>query len=169
MAPSITNGAVISASSQAAHEGNRFPSSMRRIVSTSRSPREHGRAAAPSRCWWRSRRWNTSRAGQCLGRASSGGGRGPRPRASAPPRTEFFFEADVAPGEEPPHRAAKVSAILRLRIATTISSSVRSDLIRQSAPAEIFACFSSGEALPPLGFAATLPVSSVAPKSPRSG
>jgi hypothetical protein len=39
-------------------------------------------------------------------RAASAGVRGLRPHASAPPRTEFFFEADVAASEEPPHRAA---------------------------------------------------------------
>ena len=57
------------------------------------------------------------------------------------------------------HTALRLPAILRLRIATTISSSVRSGVLAICASRN-FACFSSGEVLPPLGFAATLPVSS---------
>jgi hypothetical protein len=42
----------------------------------------------------------------CLARASNAGARGPRLSVFAPPRTEFFFKADVASIEKPPHRAA---------------------------------------------------------------
>jgi hypothetical protein len=45
----------------------------------------------------------------------------------------------------------------RLFIAATISSSVKSGCLAMSASRNS-ACFSSGEVLPPLGFAATLPV-----------
>ena len=55
------------------------------------------------------------------------------------------------------HTALRLPAILRLRIAATISSSVRSGWSAISASRNS-ACFSSGEVLPPLGFAATLPV-----------
>ena len=99
---------------------------------------------------------NTGRAGQtCPGIASSAAGRGPRPRASAPPRTEFFLKLMLCRAKNR-HTALRLPAILRLRIATTISSSVRSGLLAICASRN-FACFSSGEVLPPLGFAATLP------------
>jgi hypothetical protein len=57
------------------------------------------------------------------------------------------------------HTALRLPAILHLRIAATISSSVRSGCSAISASRKS-ARFSSGEVLPPLGFAATLPVSS---------
>jgi len=55
--------------------------------------------------------------------------------------------------------ALRLPAIRRLRIAATISSSVRSGwwAIR---PSRNFGCCSNGEMLPPLGFAGTLLVSS---------
>jgi hypothetical protein len=64
-----------------------------------------------------------------------------------------FFEADVAPSEEPPHRAAAAS--------DPSSAHRRHDLVqRQVRLLGKSACFSSGEMLPPLGLAAKLPVSS---------
>jgi hypothetical protein len=57
------------------------------------------------------------------------------------------------------HTALRLPAILRLRIVVTISSSVMSGRSAINASRN-FACFSNGEVLPPLGFAATLPVSS---------
>jgi len=54
--------------------------------------------------------------------------------------------------------ALRLPAIRRLRIAATISSSVRSGCSAISASKQS-ACFSSGEMLPPVGLAATLPVS----------
>jgi hypothetical protein len=57
------------------------------------------------------------------------------------------------------HTALRLPAILRLRIAATISSSVMSGSSAVSASRNS-ACFSNGEMLPPLGLAATLPVSS---------
>jgi hypothetical protein len=57
------------------------------------------------------------------------------------------------------HTALRLPAILRLRIAATISSSVMSGRSAIS-PSKNSACRSNGEVLPPLGFAAMLPVSS---------
>ena len=53
--------------------------------------------------------------------------------------------------------ALRLPAIRRLRIAATISSSVKSGCSAISASKKS-ACFSSGEMLPPVGLAATLPV-----------
>ena len=56
------------------------------------------------------------------------------------------------------HTALRLPAILRLRIVATISSSVMSGRSAISSSRNS-ACFSNGDVLPPLGFAATLPVS----------
>jgi hypothetical protein len=56
------------------------------------------------------------------------------------------------------HTALRLPAIFRLRMIATISSSVMSGCSAISASRNL-ACFSSGEMLPPLGLAATLPVS----------
>jgi hypothetical protein len=70
----------------------------------------------------------------------------------------FFFKADV-PSLKNRHTALRLPGIPSLRMAATISSNVKSgcstiNLSKNSAYS------SSGEVLPPLGFAATLPVSS---------
>jgi hypothetical protein len=57
------------------------------------------------------------------------------------------------------HTALRLPAILRLRIAATISSSVMSGRSPIS-PSKNSACRSNREVLPQLGSAATLPVSS---------
>ena len=69
----------------------------------------------------------------------------------------LFFEADRVPLEEG-HTALRLPAIRRLRIAATISSSVKSgrSAINTSKKS---ACASRGEMLPPLGLGAILPVS----------
>ena len=69
-----------------------------------------------------------------------------------------FFEADVAASEEPPHRAAAAC--------DPAFAHRRDDLVQRQVPlfairpSRNSACCSSGEMLPPLGFAAALPVSS---------
>src|SRR5450756_311468 len=55
-------------------------------------------------------------------------------------------------------KALRLPAIRRLRIAVTASSNVRSGCSAISANNQL-ACFSNGETLPPLGFAAGLPSS----------
>ena len=57
------------------------------------------------------------------------------------------------------HTALRLPAIRRLRIAATISSSVKSDCWEIKANSQS-ACSSNGEILPPVGLAAILPVSS---------
>jgi len=81
---------------------------------------------------------------------SNAGERGLRPHASAPPRTEFFLKLMLRRAKNR-HTALRLPGIRRLRIAATISSSVRSgwSAIR---PSRNSACCSSGEMLPPLGF-----------------
>jgi hypothetical protein len=71
-------------------------------------------------------------------------------------RVQAFFKGDLASIEETPDRAA-AAAMRRLRIAITISSNVKSGLSTTKASSHC-ACSSNGELLPPLGFAATLPV-----------
>src|SRR5262245_27660217 len=71
---------------------------------------------------------------------------------------KVFFEADVPSLKEPPHRAAAAWDAF-FRMAATISSNVKSGCSTIS-PSKNSACSSSGEVLPPLGFAAMLPVSS---------
>ena len=56
------------------------------------------------------------------------------------------------------HTALRLPAIRRLRIAATISSSVKSGCSAINA-SKTSACTSSGEMLPPLGLGAMLPVS----------
>ena len=69
-----------------------------------------------------------------------------------------FFEADVAASEEPPHRAAAAcDPAFAHRRDDLVQRQVRWLAIR---PSRNSACCSSGEMLPPLGFAATLPVPS---------
>jgi hypothetical protein len=74
-------------------------------------------------------------------------------------RVQSFFLKLMLRRAKNRHTALRLPAIRRLRIAAMISSSVRSgwSAIR---PSRNSACCSSGEVLPPLGFAATLPVSS---------
>jgi hypothetical protein len=57
------------------------------------------------------------------------------------------------------HTALRLSGMRFFRIAATISSNVKSGCSTIS-PNKNSACSSSGEVLPPLGFAATLPVAS---------
>src|SRR5262249_28758922 len=72
-------------------------------------------------------------------------------------RVQSYFEVDVQSLEEPPHRAAAAwDAFFRI-ITATISSNVKSGCSTIS-PSKNSACPSNGEVLPPLGFAATLPV-----------
>jgi hypothetical protein len=72
-------------------------------------------------------------------------------------RVQSFFLKLMPRRSKNRQTALRLPAILRLRIATAISSSVRSGFpaIR---PNRNSACASSGEVLPPLGFGATLPV-----------
>src|SRR5205085_4888426 len=93
-----------------------------------------------------------------LVRASSAGVRERHPRASAPRRTEFFLKLILRRAKKR-HAALRLPAIRRLRIAATISYSVRSGCSAIS-PSRNSACFSNGEVLPPLGLGATLPVAS---------
>jgi hypothetical protein len=74
-------------------------------------------------------------------------------------RVQSFFLKLMLRRAKNRHTALRLLAILRLRIAATISSSVMSGCSAISVSRNS-ACFSNGEVLPPLGFAATLPVSS---------
>ena len=83
--------------------------------------------------------------------------RGPRPLAFAPPPAGFFLKL-IECRSKKRHTALRLPAIRRLRIAATISSSVKSgrSAINTSKKS---ACASRGEMLPPLGLGAILPVS----------
>jgi len=72
-------------------------------------------------------------------------------------RAQAFFEADAMAGDSR-QTALRLPAIRRLRIAATTSSSVKSDCLEIRANSQS-ACSSNGEMLPPVGLAATLPVS----------
>jgi hypothetical protein len=70
---------------------------------------------------------NISRAGQtCLAAASSLGTRGRFPRAFAPPRTKFFLKLMLRRSKNR-HTALRLPGMRFLRIAATISSSLRFD------------------------------------------
>jgi hypothetical protein len=71
---------------------------------------------------------------------------------------QTFFEANFMPLENR-QTALRLPAIRCLRMAVTISSSVKSGCPATSASSHC-ACFSNGDMLPPLGLAATLPVAS---------
>jgi hypothetical protein len=90
--------------------------------------------------------------------ASSAGARGPRRIALAPLR-EYLFLKLIPWRANNRQTALRLPAIRRLRIAATTSSSVKSgcSVIRANSQS---ACSSKGEMLPPVGLAATLPVSS---------
>jgi hypothetical protein len=80
----------------------------------------------------------------------------PRPIALIPPRAGFFLKVILRRLKK--HQTAlRLPATRRFRIAITISSNIKSGMSATKASSHC-ACFSNGELLPPLGFAATLPV-----------
>ena len=78
--------------------------------------------------------------------------REPRPPAFALPPAGFFLKLILCRSKKR-HTALRLPEIRRLRIAATISSSVKSGCPATSASKKS-ACRSSGEMLPPLGLAA---------------
>ena len=93
----------------------------------------------------------------CPGPASSVAVREPRPFALVPPPAGFFLKLILCRSKKR-HTALRLPGIRRLRIAATISSSVKSGWSAINASKKS-ACASSGERLPPLGLGAMLPVS----------
>jgi hypothetical protein len=80
----------------------------------------------------------------------------PRPLALVPPRAGFFLKVILRRLKK--HQTAlRLPAMHRLRIAITISSNVKFGLSATKASSHC-ACSSNGDLLPPLGFAAMLPV-----------
>jgi hypothetical protein len=79
-------------------------------------------------------------------------------KAPRPTRVDPIHPWSAVAGEEPPHRAAATSdPSFAHRCDDLVERHVRLWAI---SPSRKSACFSNGEMLPPLDFAATLPVSS---------
>src|SRR5260370_37182422 len=143
---------------QAGHEGNCFPMPVRRVSDQSRAARTatsqppHIGAGGGLVDKDKPRRIK-----QNLALESSAGAHGPRPLAAARQRTGFFLKLILWRRKKRP-TALRLPGIPAAFLATTTSSNVKSGhaAIRFK---NHFACFSNRDTLPPLGFAAALPVS----------
>jgi hypothetical protein len=122
---------------------------------------DNGPAASPCWCWWpfHVSSINTSRAGSNMNRsrrhrrrarATSG-------RCCSAARRLFFLKVRSCRAKDR-QTAVRLPGMRRLRIAATISSSVKSSCSATTASSH-FACSSNGDVLPRLGFALALPVS----------